>query len=175
MKEEWKDIPEWEDLYQVSNIGRLWSKRYNRIKASTMNNNGYARADLFSRKNEKIVRKSVYIHQLVAKLFVDGYKDGYVVDHIDGDKTNNVYTNLRWVTHSENIKKGYIQNPESKKKHFKKQPVYITTTPRVYFESMTACAHSLGLPVERIKTVVRFCDGNLPELGIKVVRCVPND
>lgn len=177
MNEEWKDIPGQEEHYQVSNIGRLWSKRFNRIKAVTMNNNGYPRADLFVREGKKVVRKSIYVHRLVAELFVEGYKEGLVVDHIDGDKTNNVQTNLRWVTQSENIRKGYFENKDkgTLKKHFKRQPVYITTDPPVYFESMTECAKSLGLPKERIKTVLRFYDGKLPELGIRVVRCVPND
>lgn len=175
-KEIWKDVPEWESLYKVSNMGRVFSKRYNRIKAQTMNNNGYPRVDLFSRANGKINKKSIYTHRLVATLFVDGYKEGLVVDHIDGDKTNNMSSNLRWVTQSINIKKGYDSRPkDTYKDKFQKHPVYITTSPKVYFESITECAKSLGLPVERIKTVLRFYNGNLPELGIKVVRCVSND
>lgn len=170
-QEIWKDVPEWENLYCVSNMGRIFSKRYNRIKAQTMNNNGYARCDLFSSASGKIRRKSLYTHQLVATLFVKGKQEGLVVDHIDGDKTNNMYTNLRWVTQSENIKKGYRETVRDPSTKFKKQPVYITTEPKVYFDSMTECAHSLGLPVERIKTVLRFYSGKLPELGIRVVRC----
>ena len=170
-QEIWKDVPEWEDLYCVSNMGRIFSKRYNRIKAQTMNNNGYARCDLFSREGGRIRRKSVYTHQLVASLFVVGKKQGLVVDHIDGDKTNNMSTNLQWVTQRENIKKGYQEKPRDLSSKFKRQPVYITTEPRVYFDSMTECAHSLGLPKERIKTVLRFFNGRLPELGIRVVRC----
>ncbi|CAM0111178.1 HNH endonuclease [Vibrio phage 5P1b] len=41
---------------------------------------------------------------LVAKAFVEGYKEGLVVDHIDEDKTNNHHLNLRWVPESENRK-----------------------------------------------------------------------
>lgn len=43
-----------------------------------------------------------YVHRLVASLFCDGYYEGAVVDHIDRNKENNHYTNLRWVSPSEN-------------------------------------------------------------------------
>ncbi len=53
-------------------------------------------------------QRTVMIHRLVAKYFVDGYFDGAVVNHIDGDETNNHCTNLEWVTQKENINKSYI-------------------------------------------------------------------
>lgn len=39
---------------------------------------------------------------MVAKHFCDGYKDNLVVNHKDGNKLNNNYENLEWVTRSEN-------------------------------------------------------------------------
>ena len=175
MIEIWKDIPEWEDYYSVSNLGRVFSKKFNKIKAQTINNNGYPRVDLFTNKNKEYRKKSIYVHRLVALLFVEGYKEGLVVDHIDNDKTNNVYTNLRWVSQSENIKKAYDSRKGIKPK-FVKQPVYVEIDgKKLYFDSMIECARSLGLPTERIKTVLRFYNGNIPELGLRVVRCVSND
>lgn len=53
-------------------------------------------------------QKTIMVHRLVAKYFVDGYFEGAVVNHIDGDETNNHYTNLEWVTQKENINKSYI-------------------------------------------------------------------
>ena len=122
-----------------------------------------------------LLRKKIYVHREVAKLFVPNPDNKEYVDHIDGDKTNSVYTNLQWVTNSENVKKGYLQNKEYRRERFKKQRVYINTTPKVYFESMIECAKSLGLPKERVKTVLRFFDGKLPELGIQIFRCESND
>lgn len=171
IQEIWKDVPEWEDAYSVSNIGRIWSKRMNKPLAIRLNNNGYPVADLFTRRKGIVRRKTAYVHRLVALAFVDGYKPNLYVDHIDCDKTNNIYTNLRWVSNSENVSKEYKLGKSCKSNKFVKQPVYITTKPRVYFNSMTDCAKSLGLPRERIKTVLRFFDGRLPELGIRVVRC----
>lgn len=47
------------------------------------------------------------IHRLVAEHFVDGYFEGAVVNHIDGNNRNNHYTNLEWCTQKHNIHKSY--------------------------------------------------------------------
>lgn len=49
-------------------------------------------------------RQSRNVHRLIAATFVPGYFEGATVDHIDGCRTNNHATNLRWVTRSENSK-----------------------------------------------------------------------
>lgn len=176
MQEIWKDVPEWEDAYSISNTGRIFSKRMKKPITLRISNHGYVTADLFTRRQGIIRRKKVYVHRLVAMCFVPNPDNKDYVDHIDNNKTNNLYTNLQWVTNSENVKKGYLTaDPEKKKKHFRKQAVFINTTPKIYFESMRECAKSLGLPAERIKTVLRFFNGNLPELNIQICRCESND
>lgn len=56
-----------------------------------------------------LARKSYFyiggfpLHRLVADAWCDGYFDGAQVDHIDTNKENNHYTNLRWVTAKENM------------------------------------------------------------------------
>lgn len=172
MKEIWKPIKDWEDAYLVSNLGRVFSIKYNKPIAVRVSNHGYCTADLFTRRKGVVRRKKIYVHREVAKCFVSNPENKEYVDHIDADKTNNVYTNLQWVTNAENVKKGYLQNKEYRAcDKFKKQPVYINTKPIVYFDSITECAKSLGLPRERLKTVLRFFDGKLPELGIQIFRC----
>lgn len=170
-KEFWKPIKDWEDAYLISNLGRVFSIKFQKPIAIQVSNHGYCTADLFTRRKGVVRRKKIYVHREVAKCFVPNPDNKEYVDHIDADKTNNVYTNLQWVSNSENVKKGYLQNKEYRKKSFKHLPVYINTTPRVYFDNMTACAKSLGLPKERIKTVLRFFNGKLPELGIQVFHC----
>lgn len=66
MKEEWKDVPGWEGLYKVSNLGRCFSVRKNRIKPSFPNNYGYLRLACY----EKDKKQKFFVHRLVAQLFV---------------------------------------------------------------------------------------------------------
>ena len=56
------------------------------------------------------------IHQLVYENFVGEIPDGYEIDHIDGDKTNNTVYNLRLVTHKENMNNPITKTALSKAK-----------------------------------------------------------
>jgi hypothetical protein len=107
MKEIWKDIEGFEGYYQISNIGRVKSlSRFScqkhfveeKILKQRPNNSGYM--DVILYKDGKKYHKKV--HRLVAKAFVENPKNLNEVDHIDTNKKNNNFNNLRWVTHSEN-------------------------------------------------------------------------
>lgn len=95
--EEWKDIIGYEDYYQISNYGNVRNKKTNYLyKLTDINNIGYKRITL------RNPIKRFFVHRLVALHFCDGYKEGLVVNHKDGNKTNNYFKNLEWVTRSEN-------------------------------------------------------------------------
>ena len=101
MEEIWKDIIDYEGLYQVSNLGRVKSLHHNKEKIlkNRLGANGYYSVAL--NKNGKI--KYLGVHRLVAIAFVDGYKEELVVNHIDENPLNNIYTNLEWTSHKENV------------------------------------------------------------------------
>lgn len=106
--EEWKDIEGFENLYQISNQGNVKSlERFNckskrlydeRILKPTIRN-GYLGVLLY--KNGK--GKNHSIHRLVASAFCQRKENCNIVDHIDGNRTNNHSSNLRWVTCEENL------------------------------------------------------------------------
>lgn len=102
--EEWKPLMYGElDLtnrFLISNTGKLYSLVSKKILKTVIHKEGYevVCVSLGSRKDKKILR----IHMAVAFMFVNGYKKGLIVNHKDTNKLNNVYTNLEWVTHSEN-------------------------------------------------------------------------
>ena len=94
--EEWRDVVGYEGFYQVSNLGRVRSVKL--IKPSFHKSTGYKR--LMLTKNGK--RKNFHVHQLVAKNFTPNPLNKPVINHKDGDKTNNCVENLEWNTYGEN-------------------------------------------------------------------------
>jgi len=112
MKEEleiWKDIPGYEGLYQVSNLGRVKSldrevsngKSTRLIKQRILKlcNDGKGYKVVNLSKCCKV--KTFAIHQLVAVAFLNhkpsGY-NGYIVDHINNNKNDNRLVNLQLTT-----------------------------------------------------------------------------
>ena len=89
------DIP-----YKVYNNGKVVNAITNKTITPFLSNTGYLRVGLGKAK----YRKNFSIHRLVANLFVDNPNQYDTVDHIDCNKQNNYYTNLRWVTQLDNTR-----------------------------------------------------------------------
>ena len=105
MEEIWKDISGYEGLYQVSNLGRVRSfskfdKASGHILSQQITPEGYPKVTLSvggKRKHRKV-------HRLVAESFLDKTDESFIVNHIDGNKSNNSVLNLEWVSYSKNVK-----------------------------------------------------------------------
>ena len=93
MKEIWKDIEGYEG-YQVSNMGRVRSFKYGKVRIlkPVANKNGYLKVQLY--KNNSL--KTIFIHRLVAMAFIPNPNNLPQVNHKDEDKTNNIVSNLEW-------------------------------------------------------------------------------
>ena len=105
MQETFRDIPNYEGLYQVSNLGNVKSLKFGKEKIlkGSADGNGYLRVNL---SKGKIV-KPCYIHKIVAIAFLGHKPNGYslVVDHIDNNNSNNHIDNLQIITQRENASK----------------------------------------------------------------------
>lgn len=101
IKEEWKDIPNYEGLYQISNKGIIKNKKGNIIK-SRIDHKGYAMIDL-SKNNIKHTYK---VHRLVAMAFIPNPNNYLEINHIDENKSNNTISNLEWCSHKYNVNYG---------------------------------------------------------------------
>jgi hypothetical protein len=113
MNEIWKNIPAYEGMYQVSNLGRVktvarevkntaksFRKLEEKIHTPCDNGNGYKYVTLSMSR----VRSNYYIHRIVAEVFLCNCFELLEVNHIDGNKANNRVDNLEWCTRSENAK-----------------------------------------------------------------------
>lgn len=122
----WKDIKDFEDLYQVSNMGRVkslervvefmyWDFKKTmhipeKILKPQLNKNGYYVVHL-SKGNK---HTSKLVSRLVAEAFIPNIDNKPQIDHINTVRTDNRVENLRWCTQQENT-----DNPTSKEKHKK--------------------------------------------------------
>ena len=97
--EKYKDIAGYENLYQVTTWGRVWSVRKNCFVTPEITKKGYLRVYLYDQTGR---RKHYKVHRLVASAFIPIPDGKYQVNHIDGNKVNNSITNLEWVTDAEN-------------------------------------------------------------------------
>ena len=84
--------------YKISNDGRVFNKKGDKELYYDINHKGYKRVSLFYEGKSK----KYFVHRLVAMLYVENPNNKNQVNHIDGDKLNNHYTNLEWVTNKEN-------------------------------------------------------------------------
>ena len=95
--EVWVPVKDFEDLYEISNLGNLRNSR-KQIMKIFINNSNYACVKL----TRTGTCKHKTIHRLVAEAFIPQPLGHNEVNHIDGCKLNNDLTNLEWVTSSQN-------------------------------------------------------------------------
>jgi len=99
-KEIWKDVSNYEGIYQVSNNGIVRSlNREGRILTQTKNGKGYPFVYLW-KNNSRVMRT---VHRLVAKAFIPNPENKYTVNHKNFKKSDNRLENLEWMTMKENI------------------------------------------------------------------------
>ena len=95
---EWRPIPGWEDLYDVSDDGRVYSRRSALALKTGLAAHLYPQVGLCREGR----RHYSTVHRLVLLAFVGPCPDGGVACHGDGDPENNTLSNLRWGTPLDN-------------------------------------------------------------------------
>ena len=154
-------------LYEISADGRIFrnvkSKKQNKIKLDFHHSkSGYYVTFVHingRRPDSKTVR--IMIHRAVAEAWLGPCPEGLQVDHIDRNTRNNHYTNLRYVTHSEQMKNRVLgehvlraaMNNLRKQQEKVSKPVLVDN---VRFSSMTKASYYIGelhnISGERIRT-----------------------
>ena len=113
MQEIWKDIKDYEGLYQISNLGRIKSFRRSTkfkcpdeyILTPTVANNGYMQVTFYKDKT----KHKFLVHRLVAKAFLPNPNNYPQVNHKDENRENNRVDNLEWCTAEYNNAYGTAQ------------------------------------------------------------------
>lgn len=102
MREKWKDIENFEGLYQVSNLGKIRRTLKNgktKILKQYSPIGGYYVVNLCKNGKRHLQRT----HRIVAKHFIPNPDNKPEIDHINAIRTDNRVENLRWCTHKENM------------------------------------------------------------------------
>lgn len=103
--------------YVVTNEGRVFNKEKELKLAIT--NKGYCKVTLTSKVNDdEKIRKTMFVHRIVAEAFIPNPENKPQVNHIDGNKKNNKVDNLEWVTAKENVTHAWTNELIGKDKNY---------------------------------------------------------
>ena len=101
------------DQYRIYQDGHVYSCKSKKVLKPGLRS-GYKKVNLC----KDGIHYTKDIHRLVAEHFIDNPENKLCVDHIDRDRTNNMYWNLRWATHKENMMNtGVSKNNKLGEKH----------------------------------------------------------
>ena len=111
MTEIWKDIADYEGLYQISNMGNVRSldrlvfgrngfklRKGKILSKSKIYGKGISNPYLYVTFTDRCKRKTFQVHRLVAQEFLPNIKNLPQVNHKDWNPSNNCVSNLEWCT-----------------------------------------------------------------------------
>lgn len=161
IESQWVDVEGFEGMYQINSEGELRSLRYRGsgrvhiLKQTT--SRGYKVVNLTKEGKQRVYR----VHRLVAKAFLPNPENKPEVDHIDGDRSNNCLSNLRWVSGLENCnnpktrcKLGKQMIGKTGEKHQRSKPLECVETGEKYSSAIDA-AKATGIEYSNIAACCR--------------------
>lgn len=180
-QEIWKDVKNYEGIYQISNLGRIKSlsrvfiqkngieKRIKeRILKQVKDSKGYYFVGLH--KNSQILQYRV--HRLIAEYFIPNEYNKPHINHKNGIKTDNQINNLEWCTVSENNQHAYTNNgrisPMKNKKGIlnkNSKPVFQYNKNGDYINEFNAIADASRITKIQQSDIAACCRGKLKSAG----------
>lgn len=164
--ETWKDIPGFEGIYQVSNLGnvrsldrsvkrkdgRLVRFRGQALKAR-VTDDGYLQVQLSNGDNPKTIK----VHRLVAEIFIPNPNELPEVNHKDENKTNNAASNLEWCSHGYNSRYG-TRGARISQKNGKPVEAYAPgdVHASILFDSISQAAEYFGVAGESVRQAIKY-------------------
>lgn len=163
--EAWKDIQGYEGRYLVSSLGNVISNARGGRRPLTQ---------FLSKKGYRVVNlttnglcRRLLVHRLVAQAFIPNPDNRPMVNHKNGDKTDNCLRNLEWATHAENVEHAVTNKLYA---HGNRMSVVMIVdgVEKGRFNSQHEAAQALGICQSEIS---RVCAGKRPHVrGFKFKR-----
>lgn len=162
--ENWKDIPGYEGLYQISDFGnvrslpKIWSIGNNGgtgyhdgIILKKILIKGYVVCNLIRDKKIKTFR----VHRLVGESFIPNPDNKPCINHKDLNRSNNIIDNLEWCTNLENAihRKDNGKYSVGKKHHMYKPLINLNSG--VFYDTLTEAANAMGMKYSTLSNMVR--------------------
>jgi len=148
LEEEWRSLPGL-PRYSVSDFGRIYDHRFEKLLRISQDRKGYCRVDIYIYG----VRTRSSLHRLIAFAFLGTDTEFLEVNHDDGDKTYNHISNLNLMTRSENMKHAYANGLSDIPYHG--IPIFCVEKNKEY-KSTRAAARDLDIPCH--KSISRILD-----------------
>lgn len=143
--ENWKKVDGFNGRYSVSNKGSVRNDERGSLVKPMLSTSGYNYVHLVVKRK----KHTCYIHRLVGKAFLNNPLNLPQIDHINGCRTDNNVSNLRWVSVSDNLRAyGSKQRSETRSK-----PVVAQNTngDKIIFKSRLETAKHFNCSPSKIK------------------------
>ncbi|SER52388.1 MULTISPECIES: NUMOD4 domain-containing protein [Pseudomonas] len=186
MQEVWKPISGFELFYEVSNLGRVRS--LDRIcqhkdgqttrRAGRVLKPGLRAGYPFVQLCDNETKKQEHVHRLVAQAFCVKPEGCNVVNHLDGDRQNNLASNLEWTTNQGNITHAYRtglaiarKGEEIAASKLRADQVRSIRLRLINGESCGSLAKEFGIAVMTVSDIRRGVRWNTPEDSDLIEQC----
>jgi len=158
----WKDIPEWEQYYEINENGDVRNKITGNYIKGDINNAGYHRVCLYH-KNKK---QRFFRHRLVAQIFIPNPNNYLEVNHINGDKSLNHKDNLQWCDRTHNEREAHRISI----KEYKPFEVYFFNGEHKKYEFTIDLANELNVTKRTIQNYLQKKSKGYLNKGIKEIK-----
>lgn len=158
----WKDIPCWEETYEINKNGEVRNKLTKKYIKGDINNAGYYRVCLY----QKPRKQRYFRHRLVAEVFLPNPNNYKEVNHIDGDKSNNSVFNLEWSNRTHNEREAH----RTKIKEYKPYYVIFNNGMKKNYEFAIDLANELKVTKRTVQNYLQRKSKGYLDKGIKEIQ-----
>lgn len=165
------------ERYSVSNYGNVRNNISGNVLSKRKASNGYLRVNLRTGTVPYEKPTVVHVHRLVAEAFLPPIEGKPYVNHIDGNKENNVVDNLEWCTPQENSEHAYrtkadyreeckVNIVKAQNRCKKKLKMIVNGKVQCVFGSKSEAAKKLGV---NEKTIYNYLHGATKPIGYELL------